>query len=1198
MMKKLFAVLTGSLIAQFALAQCVASFTPSPNPVCQGQPVTFVDLSSGATGVVTYNWNFGAGAVPATSTLQNPPPVTYTTPGAKTVTLTYAGTGGGGCSVTATQIVTVNATPVATFASSAPQCLGTGINFTNTGTSGAGVSYMWDFGSGSNPATSNAQNPTNIQYTTAGQKLVTFTIDNGSCTTVDTMTILINATPTASFTSNAPQCQTNAVNFSNTGTVVGVTWAWNFGVGAVPATSVVQNPAGITYTSPGIKTISLTTTNIATGCNVTTTQNIVIDATPVAAFTSNAPQCTGNNVNFTNTGTAVGVVYSWSFGAGATPAASTAQNPVGVTYSTAGPKTVTFTVTNPTTGCFATTTQIININASPVASFSSNAPQCTGSNVNFTCTGTVGGGITYNWNFGAGAVPATSVVQNPAGVVYSTSGTKFVSFTVTNSVTGCSSTTIQTININQSPTATFASNAPQCEGSAVNFTNTGTTGAGVSYNWNFGPNSNPNNSTAENPSGIMYSGSGDELITFTVTNGGCTAVDTMSIYINPAPVSTWMSNAPQCTGSNVNFTCTGSSGPNFTYSWNFGAGAVPATSTAQNPSSVVYSVSGAATVSLMVTNSITGCTSTTIQNININQAPTATFNSSAPTCQNTAVSFTNTGTTGGGVTYSWDFGMNATPQTSNAESPSGVMYSTPGPKLITYSIDNGSCVTVDTMTIMVDSTPVASYASNAPRCMGDSVTFLNTGTNNNATFLWNFGPNGNPLTSIVQNPTGILFTTAGAQTINLTVTSLTTGCSATTTKIINIYQPPVATFTSNTPACAGTSINFTNTGSSGAGVTYTWDFGMGAMPNVSTAESPSGIMYPSGGMKRITYTVNNGLCTAVDTMSIAIDSLPMAEAGRDTMICSGDTLQIGAASVAGYKYKWWPKAMVSNDTISNPVARPNVSGPNMFIVTVTSPKGCVTSDTINIKMLAPLVANAGMASSLCKGDSIQLGVTVIAGQKYSWSPSLGISDTDIAQPYAKPASTTLYTLSVTGMGCPAATGMVLVTVNPSPATWPHMWDTIGMGTSVQLNASGGVQYLWMPSTGLSNASDASPMASPDSTTLYIVTVTSLSGCSSTDSVTVVVNPNNLWAPSAFTPNADGKDDIFYIHGEGITNFSLGVYNRWGEQIFHSEDIHMGWDGTRQISGEKLPDGAYVYYVKGTDATGKAVNMKGMINLIR
>src|SRR6185312_11118444 len=911
------------------------------------------------------------------------------------------------------------------------------------------------------------------------------------------------------------QCMGNAVNFSNTGTVVGVTWAWNFGVGAVPAISAAQNPANIVYGSAGIKSVALTTTNIATGCNVTTAQNIVIDPIPVASFTSNAPQCTGSSVNFSNTGTAVGVVYSWSFGAGATPATSSAQNPFGVIYSTSGAKTVTLTTTNPNTGCFASSTQVITINAAPVASFTSNAPVCTGANVNFTNTGTSGAGITYAWNFGAGAVPATSVLQNPAGVVYSTSGIKTVTLTTTNSVTGCSSIATQTILINQTPTATFTSTAPQCEGNTVDFTNTGTSGPGVTYNWNFGIDANPSGSTAESPTGIIYTNAGNELITFSVNNGSCTAVDTMSIGILSAPDASFTSNAPQCTGSSVNFTYTGVSvGPNFTYSWNFGLGAVPATSVAQNPAGVMYSVSGNAMVTLTVTNTVTGCTTTSTQNLNINQAPTATFNSNAPVCEGVNVNFTNTGTTGVGITYNW-----------------------------------------------------------------------------------NFGVNGNPVNSVAQNATDILFTASGAQTVMFSITSLTTGCSATATQSITINSAPVATFTSNTPTCAGNAINFTNTGSSGAGVTYSWDFGLNSNPNSSTAESPMGIMYTTGGKKLITYTVNNGLCTAVDTMTIAIDSLPMLMAGTDTTICAGDSVQIGSAPIAGYKYKWFPSSQVSNDTIANPEAKP-FGGTTMYIVTATTPTGCTSTDTVMVNMLAPLIADAGEAAAFCKGDSAQIGAPVIGGQKYSWSPSAGLSDTAAAQPYAKPASTTVYTLSVTGAGCPKVTGMVQVTVHTGPAWVPMQFDTVGMGTAVQLNVNGGVEYSWSPAAGLNNPSIFDPLAGPDSSTTYVVTITDLFGCMSMDSIRVTVISNNFWAPTAFTPNGDGKDDIFYIHGSGVTNFSMGVYNRWGEQIFYSEDIMQGWDGRRQVTGQEMPNGAYVYYVKGTDAKGNSVNTKGLINLIR
>src|SRR4029077_19860578 len=176
------------------------------------------------------------------------------------------------------------------------------------------------------------------------------------------------------------------------------------------------------------------------GCTDSISQTITVNALPVANFTSNAPQCTGSNVNFTNTGTVAGVTFSWSFGSGSSPSSSTTQSPSGIVYSTSGAKTVTLTITNPTTGCFATTNKAITINQTPTASFVSTAPQCTGANVDFTNTGTTGAGITYSWNFGAGAAPAISVTQNQAGVVYISSGTKTITLTTTNSASGCAST--------------------------------------------------------------------------------------------------------------------------------------------------------------------------------------------------------------------------------------------------------------------------------------------------------------------------------------------------------------------------------------------------------------------------------------------------------------------------------------------------------------------------------------------------------------------------------------------------------------------------------------------------------------------------------------------------------------------------------------------------------------------------------------
>ena len=133
-----------------------------------------------------------------------------------------------------------------------------------------------------------------------------------------------------------------------------------------------------------------------------------------------------------------------------------------------------------------------------------------------------------------------------------------------------------------------------------------------------------------------------------------------------------------------------------------------------------------------------------------------------------------------------------------------------------------------------------------------------------------------------------------------------------------------------------------------------------------------------------------------------------------------------------------------------------------------------------------------------------------------------------------------------------------------------MDDTIMVGSSAQLIATGGVQYFWLPEKGLDNPDLYNPVASPDSTADYIVTVTDLFGCVNTDSVIVVVYnyEKPFWLPTAFTPDADGHNDIFYVRGQTFQSFEFSVYNRTGEILFYTKDMKRGWDG-RKMSGEEM-----------------------------
>lgn len=485
-----------------------------------------------------------------------------------------------------------------------------------------------------------------------------------------------------------------------------------------------------------------------------------------------------------------------------------------------------------------------------------------------------------------------------------------------------------------------------------------------------------------------------------------------------------------------------------------------------------------------------------------------------------------------------------------------------------------------------------------PACVGSPVVFydLSSGGSPNYTWNWNFGAGATPATFVGQNPPTVTYSSPGTKNITLVYTSNNGGCSDVRTRQIDIIPQPTVTFTSNAPQCVGSQVNFTYTGS--AALTYQWDFGIGAVPQASTVQNPQGIIYSSGGTKTVTLTIDNGTCTSTITQTILVNTLPVSAAGADTTICANTSVTIGSTTISGYTYNWFPSSTLSNPAIANPVASP-IAPVTVYIVTVTDTiTGCVSWDSIVVTMLDPLVANAGPDGEICMYDSVQVGTGLIVGQTYAWSPGAGLSNTSVANPVSSPSVTTTYTLVVTGSGCAPVTDEVTITVHPLPTVNAGQDDTITLGQSTQLIATGGVQYTWTPPYELNNTGIFNPIAGPDTTTSYIVTVVDIYGCVNSDTMTVRVIAPSFWIATAFSPDNNGHNDILFVRGEGISDFEFAVFDRWGEQLFYTKDLMTGWDGTKQGTGETMPEGAYVYFVKGQLSNGEPVTAKGMVNLIR
>ena len=488
----------------------------------------------------------------------------------------------------------------------------------------------------------------------------------------------------------------------------------------------------------------------------------------------------------------------------------------------------------------------------------------------------------------------------------------------------------------------------------------------------------------------------------------------------------------------------------------------------------------------------------------------------------------------------------------------------------------------------------ADFTSTAPQCTGATVDFTNTGTSSGVSFFWDFGSGATPGSSTQQNPTAT-YAASGTKSITFVVTDGT--CPDTIVQNINISETPASSFSSTAPQCAGVGVDFTNTGSSDTLLSYSWDFGQDAFPVTSYAENPMGVVYSSGGTKTVTLTISNQSCVNTIMQNISVNELPLADAGPDTTICANTSVQIGSSTVAGNIYTWnAPDNTLTNSSLSNPSASP-IAAITEYIVTVIDSNSCVNMDSVTVTMMISALVDAGADAEICFGDSVQLGMGLLQGQTYVWFPAASLNSAVTPHPIAGPDSTTLYTVTVSYEGCATITDDVLVIVHPLPDANAGLDDSITIGSSTQLVATGGVQYTWFPTTGLDNAGIYNPIAGPSEMTIYSVEVIDIYGCVNTDTLTLTVISPSFWVPNAFTPG-ETTNNILFVRGEGIDDFEFWIFNRWAETVFSSNDMGSGWNGSHQISGEIMPEGAYVYVIKGTMTNGDPVNTNGLINLIR
>ncbi|HVX00976.1 MAG TPA: gliding motility-associated C-terminal domain-containing protein [Candidatus Babeliaceae bacterium] len=342
-------------------------------------------------------------------------------------------------------------------------------------------------------------------------------------------------------------------------------------------------------------------------------------------------------------------------------------------------------------------------------------------------------------------------------------------------------------------------------------------------------------------------------------------------------------------------------------------------------------------------------------------------------------------------------------------------------------------------------------------------------------------------------------------------------------------------------------------------------------------------------------------CTISGSVYVKVASLAPVITIQQPNNCQGQVSLIASdlnnASSASYSWNFGDNSSDTGTTVTHVYAD---TGMYTVVLTESTAGGCsdTTSVSVHITALSNVKINATGDTTICQGAKAPLGAS--GGVTYTWIPAGTLNSATIANPIAKPDSTTTYI--VTGKdssGC-IGTDSVTVSILPAPILKidsPQIVDC--SNRSIQLNASGAMKYRWEPAASFNNPDIADPVVTPTTTTTFYLTGYNAAGCAATDSVLVTVEQEgDVVMPNAFTPNGDGKNDVIYpITYCDFTFESFSIYNRWGQRVFFTNKYMDGWDGT--FNGVPQPLDVYVYYVTGhVTGTTKQVLHKGNITLIR
>lgn len=1192
-----------------------ASFALPNDTVCVNIPIQIENNSSAGV----YTWNFGAGASPGTSSAVNPT-VFFTTPGLHTIDLTVTAPGGQ-CSDDTSVVIFVEQIPNITITSTPkPQC-DTNATYTYSfDPDGATFqSFRWIFDDGDTSFLANPTHEYHIADSIYARRAkhhdlngVFQAVTTGGCVVqvdfIDTVFLVHSrfmpdihegCAPLSITFSDSTQSEYDIVNYHFD---YGDGSNGDFGLGTTSSTH--------TFSNPGVYSVVMTATNNLGCMDISDTIQIQVGTTHALDFTADQTSvCPGESITFTNTSANQELFEGWNYSTDGELLSNCHGNPGGtfIFDDTVGVFDVTLSAYH--NGCISTQTKsnFVTVNG-PIARF--NYLYDCASLMDLALFNESQGFTGLSWDFGDGT---TSAQTNPTHT-YAATGDYKVVLTATNNSGTCpasvDSTTIHIRNVQ----ADFTSDAVYCAGDPNPF-NAGNSldvleDCNRGYKWIFSDPTLRPIATEDPQENISFPNTGAQTLSLVVTDiNGCTDTLTHSFTVFDVDPDFLIDDDFTCTPDTIQFTDQSTSGAAIaSYIWDFGDGE---TGSGPNVSHIYdeHPLGAIENIRLTVTD-IHGCQKSIVKPINFYR-PVSTVSvtpGAGKGCTGDQYTFNATDYTsqGSNLSFTWILGDGTTATGQNV-THNYTLDTTTIVKM--YYVENATgCNDSISIPIDVQGYPTAGFVSDIDTlealCSPQQIGFTSTsvGTSPVTGTSWTFS---NGLSSSSASPVFVF--EEGDYSVQL-IASTSNGCSDTVVKNFTVINPSGDFDMDKTAICKTEEITFTIKDTTDVGG-FSWDFGDGSeVSDISPVTHQYNFLPPSGQTQaKLTVFGEGGVCpnTIEKTVLIReVRALFDRNDELDTLLCSGDALNITNNSLNSDEYQW-----IFGDGNSSDTAALNFdyfyNYSDTFLITLmvhNTQFGC--RDTISKYVIMNDRPNIqAFDDTICAGDQVTLQLTgAEATHIFNWTPADVLNDPTLATPTADISQTTTFAVLATDTvtTCTSTDTATVIVIQNIPDIFYDTTVVLGDFVTLPIDNQGGlVLFTWTPDTALSCLNCPFPSHQGIDEITYTVQMTDVLGCFNGEGIFHIdIYPETfLDLPTTFTPNGDGVNDVIYLKGWGLKELMyFKIFNRWGELVFETDDINVGWDG--YYKGVLQNNDTYTYKAVAKTWKGQEVEGAGHINLMR